>query len=826
MSSRPLIAAVAAAVSAYATSSASIAQESDASTEKLVEEVIVSASPIRDSQQAALDAKRFADNVVDVVSSDTIGRFPDQNIADSLSRLPGIAVERDQGQARYLNMRGAPFRWTGIAFDGIDVPGAENGRIARFDSLPATITSQINANKAVLPSMPGESVAGYVDIQTFSPFAVEGFSLALDVGMGEQDLGGGDVSRNSFRGSWSNESFGIVGFYSKNSRDQVTDNREYELERDDSGTLIVNNLDFRSYFVDREDSAYGGRVEYRGQGALKSVFASTLYSEFIDEEERNQWDFDMLAPQPGVAVSDVPILVSRLLEDGVYENSTFTNTIGADFDVGEWRMEARVNYTETEFALRLPIPQSVGGVTSGSFDLSDPEDPLLFLNQPLNTIEYALTLGIDFASELNIDAVKYKLDADRDMEIFGRDSTLQMGFLFDQRESDGYAQALGLDFAFPVQDINAFDTGRLWDANTTNSIGGTYFDNVGLRNAWEAQGGLGPVDVPEDQLVTIDEDIIAAYVMATTRFDWGNIVYGVRIEQTDYTSEGPTGDTFLSVDDEFTNVLPSVHLNVDLRDDLKFRLSGTSGVNRPTYNEWRASAAVDVTEQEIDGGNPFLDPEEAYGADVSLEWYYSTASLLSVGAFYRSVDNVIYEDVTTVDGGLYFPPAAGEEWILNSTTNGSNGELSGLEANLMFSAVDYFDGLLGGFGFSVNITLIDSEFETIRGETLGLPGTSDAIYNASLFYENYGLSARLNYQYRDQWISPIEDPSEVWDEMERLDATVQYTLPFDLSGATASIYANFNNITDETDVRFAGNGTINQAESFGSHYLVGLRINY
>ena len=821
MTYRPLVAAVATVVASLA-----VAQEENSGEERRIEEVVVTGSPIRDAQQAALDAKRFADNVVDVVSADTIGRFPDQNIADSLSRLPGIAVERDQGQARYLNMRGAPFRWTGIAFDGIDVPGAENGRIARFDSLPATITSQINANKAVLPSMPGESVAGYIDIQTFSPFAVEGPSLAFDLGFGEQDLGGGDVTRSSFRASWSNESFGVMGFYSNNSRDQVTDNREYELERDSNGTLIVNNLDYRSYFVDREDSAYGGRVEYRGEGPLSSLFVSTLYSEFSDEEERNQWDFDMVEPQPGVALNNVPIEVSRLLEDGIYENSTFTNTLGADFELGDWRVEARLNYTETEFFTRLPLPQSVGGFTTGSFDLSDEEDPLLFLDQPLNTIEYAATLGLDFANELNIDAIKYKLDLDRDMELFGRDSTVEFGVMFDQRESDGFASALTIDFSFPIADVSAFDTGRLWSSNTTNTIGGTVYDNVGLRDAWEAQGGVGPIDVPEDELVAIDEDILSVYAMATTRFDWGNVVYGLRLEQTDYTSEGPTGEGFLSVDDDFFNVLPSLHVNIDLQEDLKLRLSGTSGVNRPTYNEWRASAAVDVTNQEISGGNPFLEPEEALGADVSLEWYFATASILSVGAFYRSIDNVIYADVSTVDAGLYFPPAAGDQWIFNSTANGSDGELSGLEANFMFSAVDYVEGPLSGLGFSVNVTLIDSEFVTLGGETLGLPGTSDAIYNASIFYENYGLSARLNYQYRDEWISPIEDPSEVWGEMERLDATIQYELPFELGGATTSLYANFNNITDETDVRFAGNGTINQSETFGRHYLFGLRVNY
>lgn len=794
--------------------------------DRAMEEVVVVASPIRDSQQAALDAKRFADNYVDVVSADTIGRFPDQNLADSLARLPGVAVERDQGQARYLNLRGAPFRYTGIAFDGIDVPGAENGRIPRFDSLPSTITSRVDANKAILPSMPGESVSGYVNIHTFSPFAVEGLSLALDVGAGEQDLGGGDVRRNSVRASWSADRIGIVGFYSSNLREQVTDNREYDLARDEAGTLVVNELDFRSYFVDREDKAWGGRVEYRGEDRLESLFLSTLYSEFVDREERNQWVFEVLEPQPGVQRSDVPLVVNRLLEDGIYENSTFTNTLGADVRLGGWLLRPRLNYTETEYFFRLPIPFSVGAGSLGSFDLSDEKDPLLFLAAPLDGLEYAATLALDVATRLDIEALKYKLDAEREIRLFGRDSTAALGLQFDQRESGGFAVNQGIGFGFPVADIGAFDTGRLWESNTSNTIGGTYFDNAGLRAAWEAAGGLGAVDPAPEQLVSIDEDILALYAMATTRFGWGNVVYGMRVEQTDYRSAGPAGDGFLVVEDDFLNILPSVHVNVDVAEDLKFRASASSGVNRPTYNEWRAAATVSVADQEVSGGNPYLDPEETYGVDLSLEWYYATASILSLGAFHREIDNVIYTDVTTVDAGQYLPSAAGEQWVFNGAANGRDGVLSGIEANWMFSAIDYLDGALGGLGVSANVTLIDSEFKALDGRELGLPGTSDLIYNASLFYENSGFSARLNYQYRDEWISPIEDPSEFWGEMERLDATLMYELPFDVSGAAVTVYANFNNLTDETDVRFAGNGTINQAESFGRHYLLGLRINY
>ena len=809
---------------AIALAGAALAAPASSQQADRIEEVFVVATPIRDAQQAALDAKRMADNLVDVVSADTIGRFPDQNIADSLARLPGVAVERDQGQARYLNLRGAPFRYTGIAFDGIDVPGAENGRIPRFDSFPATITSRIDANKAVLPSMPGESVSGYINIQTFSPFDAEGLSLAGDIGIGEQDLGGGDVERNSFRASWANETFGIVGFYSKNRREQVTDNREYDLAIA-GGDLVVNELDYRSYFVNREDTGYGGRIEYRSDGALRSLFLSTLYSEFLDEEERNQWVFGVADPQPGVQRDDVLLITNRLLEDGSYENSTYTNTLGADFAVGEWRIEARLNYTETEFDVRLPIPYSAGAPVFGSFNLSDREDPLLTLAAPLDSLEYAANLGLDVAQNLDIEATKAKLDAERETAFLG-DSTLAFGFQFDQRESGGYATSQGFDFAFPVPDIGAYDTGVPWESNTTNSIGGTYYDNQGLRAAWEAAGGLGPVNPAEDLLVAIDEDILAAYAMATTRFSWGNVVYGVRVEQTDYTSSGPAGGEPLEVEGDFLNVLPSAHLNVDLAENLKFRLSASSGVNRPTYNEWRAAAAVDPTNKSVSGGNPYLDPEEAMGVDLSLEWYYATASILSLGAFHREIDNVIYQDVTTVDGGAYLPTAAGEQWTFSGATNGDNGKLSGIEANFMFSGQDFLPGALGGLGFSANVTFVDSEFETLDGRQLDLPGTSELIYNASVFYESYGLSARLNYQYRDEWISPIEDPSEYWGEMERVDATIAYELPLELAGARASVYANLNNITDETDVRFAGNGTINQAESFGRYYLVGLRINY
>jgi TonB-dependent receptor len=801
----------------------------------VLEETVVFGTSIAQSEASAILAKRDALNVVDAISADTIGRFPDQNLADSLARVPGIAIERDQGQARYVNLRGAPFRYTAIGFDGIDVPGAENGRIPRFDSFPAVITRQLKVNKAVMANMPGEAVSGFIDIETHSPFDQEGIGAAFDFGLGEQDLGGGDVDRRAARLSWSGGSFGIIGFYSENSREQVTDNREFEFDRAEDGTPVPVSVDFRNYLITRSDQAYGGTLEYRGDGALSRVYLTTLYSEFTDEEERNQFVFDFLAPQPGLTADGAPVSTSRVLQDGVYENSTFTNTLGAEFALAGFDVRASYNYTETEFLQNLPLVFQTGGFAAvtesgpipffADYDFRKSTDPLLSLSSPLALGQpadpadsaFLANLGIGVYNPLDQEVNKYKLDVAREL---ANRSSIDFGLQYDQREAIGgsISQAVG---GFPADriSVNDFNTGRLWPANTTNTIGGTIYDNPGIAAAWRATPLYPSNEVPADLRVNINEDILALYGMYTQRFDWGSLVVGLRVEQTDVENLGVDGFVF---EDDFTNWLPNAHLNYHFTDELRLRVSASSGVNRPTYNEWRATAGIDPVEEEIRGGNPTLDAEESWGIDVSLEYYLDNGGLLSAAYFYRVVDNVIYADSTFVDAGTFDPSLAGQQFRYIGFLNGSDGQFTGLELN----AVYFADALVPGLGVSANLTIADSEFTQQDGDTVGLPGTSDMIYNAALFYEQFGFSARLNYSWRDEWISPIEDPEEVWGEMERLDAQLTYTLPFDLSGAEASVYASFNNLTDETDVRFAGNGTINQAESFGFHYLIGVRVNY
>ena len=820
--------------------------QSNDGQDSAIDTITVTATPIRDSQVAAIEAKRNADNVVEIVAADTIGRFPDQNLADSLGRVPGLAIERDQGQARFINFRGAPFRYTKIAFDGIDVLGAEDGRIPRFDAFPSVITSRIDINKAITPDMPGESTIGFVNIRTFSPFDRDGLHFSGEAGLGNQELGDVDIDKYNARVSFSNDQFGLLLFGSHNLRGRITDNREFEYA-DTTGDGIndsVVNLDFRSYRGEREDNAYGGRLEFRPNDTT-SVHFSTLYSEFIDREERNQFDFDFDPIALGTSEYRPVVIVSRLGEDGEYNNSTFTNTLGLDTEVAGWTIATRLNYTETENDTDLPIPFSAGAAVGAQVDVTDIYEPVLGLTQAglpdttidVNTLTYAANLGLVVNFGLDTDATKIKFDASRPLQIANRDTELKLGVQFDTREASG-GDTLGFG-GFPgTVDINSFVTDGLWSSDFNNSIGGRDIDNVGLINAWEQAIGGFQSDFDPDSLIGIEEDVLSLYAMATTEFEWGNLVYGARVELTDFSTSGTLLNddgslTQISTDDDYANVLPSIHANINLSDEVKLRLSGSSGISRPRYSEVTASQSVDPVTLEVGGGNPFLDPEFSYGIDASLEWYYQDASLLALGVYHRRIEDVIYPGSTTVDGSIYAPGLipAGTPTLFNSFFNGEDGELTGVELNIIADASEWWPAPFDGFGFSGNVTFVDSSFSapTLGNRTFDLPGTSDFIYNASVYYEKFGLSVRLNYQYRDAWLSTTENDSltEFWDETKRVDASIRYIWPSEVAGGSLTFALNGNNLSDERDVRFINSpATPNQIEGFGRRWIFSVRFDY
>ena len=194
-----------------------------------------------------------------------------------------------------------------------------------------------------------------------------------------------------------------------------------------------------------------------------------------------------------------------------------------DLSLGEWFVEGRLNYTKTESNVFLPITRDIG-LSTTTYDLSNIEDPIvnvfeLGTQTPLDPalVDYSLAnLGIIYAAKMDADVTKVKLDAQRELSIFGRDAIFQLGLQTDTREADGYTN-LGIG-ASPRRggiDVEAFNSGIPWESATTNSIGGTYYDNPGLRRAWEASPVWSIPTPPDDELVSV------SYTHLTLPTTWG-----------------------------------------------------------------------------------------------------------------------------------------------------------------------------------------------------------------------------------------------------------------------------------------------------------------
>jgi TonB-dependent receptor len=233
------------AISGVAHAADVVADEADS-----VSSVVVTARrPLAESQAAAMQIQKNSDSLISVLSADAIGDLPDQNIAFAVGRLPGVGVERDQGQARYINLRGAPVYWTTLSFDGLSVVSPE-GRATRFDNIPSAIASLITVEKAIVPSMPGDTVAGNVDIRTRRAFDYKGQKITGKLGVGRVKLGGGDeLDSNLVYSNIFGDKLGIVAQASYYSREMATDNWETD-------PYLTNTVDPSKHFAREHENKH------------------------------------------------------------------------------------------------------------------------------------------------------------------------------------------------------------------------------------------------------------------------------------------------------------------------------------------------------------------------------------------------------------------------------------------------------------------------------------------------------------------------------------------------------------------------------------------
>lgn len=145
--------------------------------------VTVYGEPLLMGQAKALNEQLNAVNIKNVVSADQIGRFPDSNTAEAAQRIPDVSIERDQGEGRYIIVRGTEPRLNSTMINGERIPSPEGDvRQVALDVIPADLLEAIEVTKALTQDMDADAIGGAVNVVTKRAPNVPRISLTLGGG--------------------------------------------------------------------------------------------------------------------------------------------------------------------------------------------------------------------------------------------------------------------------------------------------------------------------------------------------------------------------------------------------------------------------------------------------------------------------------------------------------------------------------------------------------------------------------------------------------------------------------------------------------------------
>ncbi len=801
----------------------------------------------RDAQALALNQQRSSGNYVNVVSADLLGRFPDANVAESTQRIPGVSISRDQGEGRFVNVRGAPPEFTKVSVDGVNLsaPNAFS-RAVELDTIPPDAVAAMEVTKALTPDMDGDAIAGTINLVTQSALDRDGPILRASVGAGQYELESGENTRVSASAGGQFGTAGNLGLLLSVSGSRVgrlTDNIETTFFRADDGRLLPELTEIKDY--DGERTRTG--VTLRGDARLSEdhlLYAVLGNSKFRDKEYRNT--LSITYERHSADASDIGGVAGRAtfdkeIRERIQEQRIRTANVGGEHYFSDWNLDWQADYSQGK--LDLPARQQFiyrNTVRPAMrYDYSNPDFPTFTL---LNSNGSVLQEGVNLAEssyafrrynqrfeQADESEFALRLDLQREQSFIGDAGTVQFGLRSRLREKDSNDDrnrngvvANGPAYATLLCDRIANNFGRY-------PFGRVFCNDVFTRFGGNVQNA-NLLPLVADSIVSdyrADEDILAGYVRLDAEWDNGwSMIAGVRFEQTD-----TAGDAFrfdadslsavpVSVDRDYNDVLPSLHLRYEVTPDTIFRASVSTALFRPNYFDTVPRVVVSDDDREAEAGNPDLKATYSRNFDVSIERYLRPLGLLSAAFFYKDLDDPIFIASSEQVGGPF------DGFDITRPENGESGSLQGLELAWQ-QTFDQLPAPFDGLGVYANYTYTESDAELPFGiGSTELPGTSRHNYNFALSYEKHKINARIAYNYRSEYIQEfaVGDPdlNVFWDAREIVDFSSSYEF-----AEQWQVFADVNNITNSRQRRFQGvSSRVLELEEFGRYWLVGLRFKY
>lgn len=787
----------------------------------------------------ALNKQRSADNIITAVSSDAIGQFPDTNVSEALQRLPGLSIERDQGEGRYVRVRGMSPDYNAVTINGVGVPGPDADRRAvALDVIPSDLLENLIVTKSLTPDMDANSLGSSIDVQSLSAFDRDGmfyqFTLegSYDENTEETSPKIAATASNQFSLGDDEDNLGVAFGISSFKRDFGSDNVEtggaWNFE---DGEARLEEMEQRDYRITRERSGITLNLDYK-PNADTDLYWRNLYSEYTDSEIRlaNVIEFEDAIAEGEVGTAEV----QRELKDRVETQKILSTSVGGQTRLDNWILDYRIAYSKSS----EDEPQNIAGavfaiddevIADEAFDLSYANTNKILISAPVEyyqSVSYRLDEVELGSTNTNDESTAVNLDFTRDLELGSNPAQLKFGVKHSQREKDN--------------DVNIWIAEDFVGETSLSAFSGNQVDyQLGQfgNNIHASQVKAAIEDAEEDEVESsigdylVNEDTSAAYIMGRVDINSWRILTGVRYENTDFTADGfsynseedeITAQNFSNSDDYF---LPALHLRYSFNDKTQLRAAWTNSVVRPGFAQLSPGRLIEEDDGDIEAefGNPNLKSLESSNLDFGIEHYPGVASVISAFVFYKSIDNFVYQ---TDLGGT-----AGYEDFDQAVTfvNGNEADIFGIElaASKQFSNLPSpWNGLLIGG----NATFVDSTAEIggyddgeFVARDIPMPSQSDTSANFMIGYESDSISMRLSANYKSHYLLEVLEPMEAdydayVDDQMQLDFSLRYYLTDSIK-----LHVEALNLTDEVYYSYVKDARYNtQYERYGATYKLGI----
>lgn len=828
------------------------------------QEVIVTAQLVGQAQ--AINSQLSANTIVNVVAPERIQELPDQNAAEAVGRLPGIAVQRDAGEGTKVVIRGLSPKFSAITVNGERIPSTDSeDRSVDLSMISPDVLAGIEVFKALTPDKDADAIGGSVNfVVRKAPDGRKG-SILLQTGYSDHENKYGQFKGSaSISDRFLDKRFGVLLTGSAQQADRSSDvfDAEYEFirgprEGEEHALLNVAKLNLADRLETRDRYSASATMDY--QLTHGGLLLNAFWGRTNRDEVRRRKRYRVGDGRTEYELRDQNIDITLL-----------TNSLSGWHHLGPFDVEWRTSLSKTNRHVPFSHTARFQELAAFNNDLIDDQGPELipdgaklnldetwfqFANQATEKVDdQNITGQLDLTYRFNVGpsiqgliktGAKYR-DKNRDRNR----NELQTPFAEVDEIGQEHPDLYNLDDEGHIKFENFVDPG--FDAG--EFLGGAYDFGPGLdagllRDFWQTYKSRYGVN----RFALLDnydagETVSAAYLM--TQVNVSNrfmLLPGLRIEHTttDYDAfignlrqdlgrTGTISDT--TGGQKYDEFLPMLHARYKITSRIDVRAAVTKSLSRPDYFNLVPFIRISPSELTIAEGNPDLKHTKAWNYDLYTS-VYSRLGLFTLGVFYKTLDDIDYLRQSRITEGEF------ESYTITSPVNGQRSTVKGIEvdlqtnflmlpepfssvvlnANYSFSDSETFFPFLKIGGRSPDPPFRPIVIDTVRAATI--PGQARHVANVSLGYEKGGFSGRISFQYQDQALVFVGSRPELdgyTDDLRRWDLSVSQELASGLD-----VILTVNNLTNNPERAFLGIETLPTNEQiFGWSMDLGVKYKF